>query len=110
VAEVTVDGAIDEQTRCPHHDADRDVVAFRFACCGDWYPCRACHDERTEHETQTWGPGELDTHAVHCGVCESSMTIDTYVACQHTCPLCGASFNQGCRDHWEAYFELPVEP
>lgn len=96
--------AIDDETRCEHYDGPLDVVAFRFRCCGGWFPCRACHDEAVDHETQTWGPGDVDTHAVLCGACESTMTIDAYLACGHTCPFCEASFNPGCEDHWDRYF------
>lgn len=98
--------AVDDETRCQHHAADEDVVAFRLPCCGDWWPCRECHDEAAEHAAETWGPGETDATAVLCGVCRSTMTIATYTACGHTCPDCGASFNPGCRHHWERYFAL----
>lgn len=105
MAGIEVHGAVDDRTRCPHWDSLEDVVAFRFRCCGEWYPCRACHDERVDHPTEVWGPGQVDEHAVLCGVCRRTMTIDTYVSCQHVCPFCGASFNPGCRDHWGLYFE-----
>lgn len=101
---IVVQGApIDEATRCEHHASERDVVAFRFPCCGDWFPCRRCHDEASDHATRTWGPDESDERAVLCGVCRSRMRIDAYVACQHVCPGCGARFNPGCRQHWERY-------
>lgn len=80
-------------------------MAFRFRCCGDWYPCRACHDENVDHATDVWRPGELDEQAVLCGACDATMTIDAYLACQHRCPSCGASFNPGCMDHWDLYFD-----
>ncbi len=103
---IEVQGAtVDDETRCEHHDSERDVVAFRFRCCGDWYPCRACHDGFTEHPAETWGPGDLGEHAVLCGACRSTMTIDTYLACGHVCPFCGTGFNPGCQQHWERYFE-----
>jgi uncharacterized CHY-type Zn-finger protein len=109
LSDVHVRGAtVDEQTRCRHWDAEDDVVAFRFACCGDWYPCRACHDEATEHPAETWGPGEVDEHAVFCGACRTTMAIATYVAGGHACPFCAHPFNPGCRDHWDRYFEVPA--
>lgn len=101
-----VNQAKDDETRCEHYDGPRDVVAFRFRCCDDWYPCRACHDETVGHDAQTWGPGEVDVRAVLCGACESTLTIDSYLACGHTCPVCGTAFNPGCEDHWDAYFAL----
>jgi uncharacterized CHY-type Zn-finger protein len=109
MSDVEVRGAtIDDETRCEHYDGERDVVAFQFACCGEWYPCRACHDEAVDHATETWGPGDVGEHAVLCGVCRTALTIDTYVACGHTCPYCGASFNPGCREHWTLYFDPPT--
>lgn len=97
---------VDDETRCVHWDSDEDLVAFLFKCCDRWYPCRACHDAEADHEAVTWGPGEVDVHAVLCGACSRTMTIDTYVTCSHICPFCGADFNPGCRDHWDRYFEL----
>lgn len=103
----TIHGApVDDETRCEHWDGPRDVVAFRLRCCNDWYPCRRCHDEHTDHGTRTWGPGDLDEHAVLCGACKRTLTIDTYLACQHNCPHCGTRFNPGCEDHWDLYFDV----
>ena len=105
--DVEVQGAtIDDETRCEHYASERDVVAFKFACCGDWYPCRACHDESTDHATETWGSGEVDEHAVLCGACRTTMSIEGYVGSGHACPECGQSFNEGCEEHWERYFDL----
>lgn len=95
---------VDDETRCEPYASERDVVAFKFRCCGGWYPCRACHEELADHEAEIWGPGELDEHAVLCGACGETMTIDAYIACRHTCPFCGARFNPGCQDHWDRYF------
>ncbi len=96
---------IDEATRCMHHGKPEDIVAFRFRCCQEWYPCRACHDENVDHGTETWRPGELNEHAVLCGACKTTMTLDAYIACQHACPYCGTSFNPACKTHWDRYFE-----
>lgn len=104
MSEVEVHGATDDEARCEHYATERDVVAFRFKCCGDWYPCRACHDEAVDHAAETWGPGEVDEHAVLCGACGSTITIDAYVACGHACPFCGTAFNPGCEQHWGRYF------
>ncbi len=95
---------VDEASRCKHWDTERDIVAFCFRCCGEWFACRACHDETSEHTADTWRPGELGQHAVLCGACGSTMRLDTYLACQHTCPYCSAAFNPGCEDHWDRYF------
>ena len=37
---VTVLGAtVDDQTRCVHYAGPLDIVAIRFHCCGEFYPC-----------------------------------------------------------------------
>ena len=34
------------------------------------------------------------------------MRIREYLACENTCPGCGARFNPGCRNHYSFYFEV----
>lgn len=97
---------IDDETRCVHYRSELDVVAFRFKCCGDWYPCAACHDEAVDHEAEQWSADERDRKAVLCGVCGSTMPIGVYVESGHECPTCSAPFNPGCPDHWDRYFEV----
>lgn len=100
---------VDPETRCAHYATPRDVIAIRFACCGEYYPCLECHDAVTDHESERW-PGEsLDRRGVLCGVCGSELTISTYLACKSTCPECGTEFNPGCKNHWPMYFDVPRE-
>lgn len=42
---------VDEQTRCIHYRTPLDVVAIRFRCCRESYPCHLCHAESTGHPT-----------------------------------------------------------
>lgn len=43
---------VDDQTRFLHYRSERDVVAIRFACCGEYYPCHRCHAECAGHPAQ----------------------------------------------------------
>ena len=97
--------AVDGETRCHHYDNAVDVVAFRFACCGTYYPCFECHAETTDHDPIPWPRDRFDDPAVLCGVCRTRLTVDAYLDCADTCPSCGAAFNPGCHDHHHLYFE-----
>ena len=44
----------DDETRCVHYQTRLDVIAIRFACCGEYYPCNLCHEEAADHPAQTW--------------------------------------------------------
>ncbi len=100
--------AVDPETRCAHWDDAVDVVAFRFACCGTYYPCSACHDAATDHEAVPWPRGRFAEPAVLCGACRASLTARRYLgAGEDACPACGAAFNPGCRRHRDRYFERP---
>lgn len=99
---------VDTETRCGHYDTDLDVIAIRFACCGDYFPCRSCHDELADHPVEQWSPGDFDTAGVLCGSCGTELTIQAYLDSASTCPECRTDFNPGCRAHWPAYFD--VEP
>ena len=102
----TVLGAVvDDQTRCTHYHTDRDVVAIKFACCQDWYPCYRCHDEASGHAIRPWSADQRDEQAVLCGVCRSIMTIADYLQTDR-CAHCGAAFNPGCANHWSIYFDV----
>lgn len=113
---VTVDGItvagvdVDSETRCAHYARDRDVLAIKFSCCGDYYPCLACHDECTDHECAAWPRTEFDTVAILCGRCGTALTIDSYLDCGATCPSCGGAFNPECRTHWPVYFDVDDPP
>ncbi|MFD1562125.1 CHY zinc finger protein [Haloarchaeobius amylolyticus] len=96
---------VDQETRCAHYHTDRDVVAFRFACCEHYYPCFRCHEERADHETVPWPRDRFDEPSVLCGVCETELTVPEYLAADYRCPACDAAFNPGCANHAALYFE-----
>lgn len=104
VGDVAVRGAlVDAQTRCVHYSGPLDMVAIRFACCGEWFPCLHCHDEVASHPRQAWRPEDGGVHAVLCGVCARTMSIDRYRV-SAACPVCAAAFNPGCAVHHPLYF------
>jgi uncharacterized CHY-type Zn-finger protein len=104
-ASPVVHGAtVDDQTRCIHYRTELDVVAIKFACCGRYYPCHACHAEAESHAARRWPRGAGGEPAILCGVCRSELTIDAYRATD-VCPACGAAFNPGCRLHAHLYFD-----
>jgi uncharacterized CHY-type Zn-finger protein len=97
--------AVGPETRCRHWHGERDVVAFRFACCESYYPCVSCHVETTAHERERWPADRLEDAAVLCGVCRTELSVAAYLDCADSCPACGAAFNPGCRTHHHLYFE-----
>ena len=104
-ASPVVHGAtVDDQTRCVHYRTELDVVAIKFACCGRYYPCHACHAEAESHEAAQWPVSAQGERAILCGVCRTELTITEYRAAD-ACPACGAAFNPGCRLHAHLYFE-----
>ncbi|WP_049989895.1 CHY zinc finger protein [Natrinema salifodinae] len=96
---------VDSDTRCAHYRTERDVVAFRFACCERYYPCFRCHEERADHEAIPWPRERFDEPSVLCGVCGDEHTVPEYLAADYRCPACDAAFNPGCANHAELYFE-----
>nr|WP_245723755.1 CHY zinc finger protein [Microbacterium humi] len=96
---------VDAQTRCIHYASALDVVAIRFACCREYYPCHACHEQFAGHAATVWPQDRRDERAILCGVCRHELTISEYRAADE-CPACGAGFNPGCRLHAHLYFEL----
>lgn len=95
---------VDEQTRCVHYRTPLDVIAIKFRCCREYYPCHLCHEETAGHPAEQWPVEEYDAAAVLCGVCRTELTVREYLAVED-CPRCGAEFNPGCRLHTELYFE-----
>ncbi|RNE62384.1 CHY zinc finger protein [Cryobacterium tepidiphilum] len=100
---------VDEQTRCVHYHSPLDVVAIRFRCCNEYYPCHLCHEEQAGHPAGPWPVSEQDAAAVLCGVCRSELAIREYLTADD-CPRCGAGFNPGCRLHSRFYFEPASQP
>lgn len=100
--------AVGPETRCAHYHGPRDIIAIRFACCGEWYPCHACHDACTGHDVTVWPHEAWSTEAVLCGMCGHRLTIRTYLHRArdglHACPSCNAPFNPGCARHHSRYF------
>ena len=95
---------LDEQTRCAHWHSPSDVIAIKFACCGQYYACYDCHTALARHEADVWPRESFGEPAVLCGVCRTELSIDAYMAANFTCPSCGAAFNPGCAKHYHLYF------
>lgn len=98
---------VDEAGRCEHWHSALDIIAIKFACCGEYYACYECHEEEAGHSAQRWPSSQFDTEkAILCGACRHEMTIQTYQASNSTCPNCGAAFNPRCSLHWPLYFQM----
>ena len=97
---------VDARTRCAHYHTDRDVVAIKVACCGDYYPCFQCHETCADHPAEQWPRERFDEPAVLCGVCGVELTIQAYLDSDNACPDCEAAFNPGCRQHLGRYFAV----
>ncbi|MBT2499345.1 hypothetical protein J7E25_09560 [Agromyces sp. ISL-38] len=95
---------IDEMTRCVHYQTAVDIVAIKFACCNEYYPCHLCHAETADHPAEQWPLGERNQEAVLCGACGTELTIESYLA-TNECLNCRAPFNERCRLHAHLYFE-----
>jgi uncharacterized CHY-type Zn-finger protein len=100
---------LDAETRCAHYRTDRDVVALRFGCCGEYYACHACHEELADHAAEPWPTARRDEPSVYCGACGTAMPAAEYLGAD-ACPACGAAFNPGCADHYHYYFEWVDAP
>jgi uncharacterized CHY-type Zn-finger protein len=99
---------VDDQTRCVHYRTALDVVAIRFRCCQEFYPCHLCHQESAGHAAVQWPIEEYGTAAVLCGVCKAELAINEYLAVD-ACPRCAAPFNPGCRSHAQLYFQAEAQ-
>lgn len=95
---------VDEQTRCEHYRTPLDIVAIRFACCLEYYPCHACHDETAGHPAAQWPRTARQERAILCGACGTQLTIASYLDVT-ACPACAAPFNPRCALHRERYFQ-----
>jgi len=103
---VVVGCGIDAETRCAHNHTDCDVIAIKFACCSEYFPCFQCHETCADHAAEQWPRERFDEPAVLCGVCGVELTILEYLDCDHECPDCEAAFNPGCRQHLDRYFAI----
>ncbi|HRW98677.1 MAG TPA: CHY zinc finger protein [Cyclobacteriaceae bacterium] len=97
---------VDNQTRCVHYHSPTDVIAIKFKCCDQYFPCYSCHEETADHKAVRWEKSEFDKVAILCGVCQSELTINQYLNCDNSCPHCGARFNPGCANHYPLYFDM----
>lgn len=98
---------VDAETRCAHYNSDVDIVAIKFKCCEQWFPCFQCHGEHAVHQSAVWQVSEHDARAVLCGGCGYQLTINEYFKCESICPKCRRGFNPGCARHYNLYFEVP---
>ena len=97
---------IDHQTRCEHYHSSVDIVAIKFKCCDQYFPCYQCHEETAGHRAEIWTKEHRDVKAILCGVCGFEMTILDYFSCRNQCPGCHSNFNPDCEKHYQLYFEL----
>lgn len=97
--------SLDADTRCAHYHGAVDIIAIKMRCCGIYYACRECHDELAGHASEVWPKAEWDQPAVLCGTCGAEISVRAYLACENSCPACGAAFNPGCKSHHHLYFE-----
>lgn len=106
IGEVTVYGVeIDPNSRCRHWHSILDIVALKFACCGNWFACFDCHRELADHEPGVWSRGSHEELAAMCGACGRILTVSEYTDGDSTCPRCAQGFNPGCAKHYHLYFE-----
>ncbi|KMM36095.1 CHY zinc finger protein [Guptibacillus hwajinpoensis] len=95
----------DDETRCEHYHSYLDIVAIKFYCCNEYYPCITCHKETAGHEVHVWPDDKFNEKAVACGKCKTEMTIHDYLSSDSQCPYCKAKFNEGCKLHRHLYFQ-----
>lgn len=100
---------VDPQTRCDHYHSPVDVIAIKFKCCGNWFPCYQCHTEEAGHPAEVWTAKEHATRAILCGVCGHQLSISEYLESDSNCPKCGGDFNPKCANHYDLYFEITGE-
>lgn len=97
---------VDDETRCEHYHSPLDVIAIKFKCCNEYYPCYECHKESVDHEAKVWPKEEWNTRAILCGVCRTELTIQEYFDSGNHCPECNAAFNPKCLGHYHLYFDV----
>lgn len=97
---------VDDNTRCVHYHSSLDIIAIKFKCCREYYPCYQCHEETADHAALRWERDERGTKAIFCGVCKNELTIEEYLQSRNQCLYCNASFNPNCSKHYHLYFEV----
>lgn len=88
-----------------HYSSAVDIVAIKFACCGEYYPCHRCHEETAGHPAEVWPLSERRRQAILCGACGAQHSIGVYLDAD-ACPACGSQFNPRCALHAHLYFEV----
>ncbi|MDN7245021.1 CHY zinc finger protein [Planococcus shenhongbingii] len=102
---LTVKGiGVDDETRCAHYHSENDRIAIKFFCCGIYYPCFECHQAVGCGNPKVWPKERFDEKAVLCGACGHELTVQEYLDCSSSCPVCSAGFNPGCSLHKHLYF------
>jgi Uncharacterized conserved protein len=96
---------VDSETRCVHYNTRQDVIALRFGCCEQYFPCHACHEAVADHDPVPWPRARFEESAVLCGVCRNTLSAREYLANPLECPICGVKFNPDCQAHHAEYFE-----
>lgn len=99
---------VDDMTRCVHYRSAVDIVAIRFACCDEYYPCHLCHEEAAGHPAEQWPLDARAEKAILCGACGDELSIDAYLIAT-ACPTCRSPFNERCALHAHLYFETDDE-
>ena len=97
---------VDHETRCEHYHSKLDVIAIKFKCCGEYYPCYECHNECADHQAQVWEKEKWNSKAILCGVCKKELSIWEYLDSSNHCPNCNTAFNPKCSNHYHLYFEV----
>ncbi len=98
--------SVDANTRCAHYRSDVDIIAIKFKCCGEWFPCFECHTETAVHKAEVWSKNEFDEKAILCGNCGHQLKINEYLNCNSICPQCESVFNPNCAKHYDLYFDI----
>jgi len=101
---------LDSETRCAHWRTAFDIIAIKMKCCGIYYACKECHDALADHPAEIRQQSMWDDPAVLCGACKTELPIRDSLECKNVCPVCGARFNPGCRNHYHYYFEMGADP
>ncbi|WP_085521121.1 CHY zinc finger protein [Tuberibacillus sp. Marseille-P3662] len=96
---------MDGETRCKHYATEKDIIAIRMGCCNVYYACYKCHEEMADHAAMPVSKDDFDQPHVFCGHCQSEWTVREYLNSGYRCPKCHALFNEGCRLHYDLYFE-----